>query len=144
MHRSTSYQSEGPFPSQHKNSEDEVDDLENRKGFYRSIESLGEEVPKDFGPEESFECCCYLIYSSVSGWKPDRRGGIRTDCSSHNNETSPVVLDELSHDLYQVFPWWSLSLSCYNSFLKSQLLPKNVPDGMRKMKLRLKVVLVKK
>jgi hypothetical protein len=61
MQRRTSNESERPFPSKHEETEDQVDDLEDREGFYGSVEVLGEEVEEDFWPEESLESGCYLV-----------------------------------------------------------------------------------
>ena len=45
---------EGVFVGEADETEDEVEDLKDRNWFYSAIEVLGEEVPKDFGPDEAF------------------------------------------------------------------------------------------
>lgn len=55
-------ETEWPFPGEHEECHDHVDDLEEGEGFYCVIEVLGQEVPEDFGPEESFEGGCALVW----------------------------------------------------------------------------------
>jgi hypothetical protein len=35
--------------------------LEGRYGFDGAVEVLGQEVPEDLWPKESFQCGCYLV-----------------------------------------------------------------------------------
>lgn len=53
---------EGPFPREDENAEEEVDDLEYWEWFHGGVEVGGEEVPEDFGPEETFEGGGDLVY----------------------------------------------------------------------------------
>lgn len=54
--------------------------MEDGDRLYSRVEVFGEEVPKDFGPEEAVEAGCYLV-----------------DTGCEDDESSPVVLDKLSH-----------------------------------------------
>lgn len=42
----------------------QVNGLQHWYGFYGPVEVLGEKVPEDLGPEEAFDCCCYLVWDS--------------------------------------------------------------------------------
>jgi len=70
VERGPSNESQRPFPSKHEETEDEVDDLEDRQRLHSQVEVFGEEVPEDLRPEEAFDCCCYLICVSVSKVNP--------------------------------------------------------------------------
>lgn len=52
---------EWPFHGQGEEREDEVDDLKNWKGFHCPIKGLGEEVPENLRPEETFDSGFELI-----------------------------------------------------------------------------------
>ena len=62
MNSCASDESEWPFPAEHDDAEDEVDDLEDGEGLHCCVEVFGEEVPEDFRPEESFHGGGYLIW----------------------------------------------------------------------------------
>jgi hypothetical protein len=51
----SSNETQRPFPSEHDETEDDVNYLEGRDGFDCSIEVLGEEIPEDLGPEDSVD-----------------------------------------------------------------------------------------
>ena len=44
-----------PLPAQDDEGEEQIEDLENGDGLDGAVEVLGEEVPEDFGPEETGE-----------------------------------------------------------------------------------------
>lgn len=71
---------EGPFPSKTDDAEEEVEDLQYRCGLDGAVEVLGQEVPEDFGPEETFE-----------------GGGDLVDGGGEDDEAGPVVFDEFAH-----------------------------------------------
>lgn len=72
---------EWPLESQHAETEEEVEELQDGDGLYGAVEIFGGKVPKDFGPEEAFDS-----------------GGDLISCGRHHNEACPVVLDESAHD----------------------------------------------
>lgn len=85
MHGCASQESERPFPAEHDDAEDEVDDLENGERFHCSIEVFCEEVPEDLWPEEAFDCGGYLICwnllveSFESNEKDSREGDVQME-----------------------------------------------------------------
>lgn len=93
---------EGPFPGEGEEAEEEVQDLEDGDGADGGVEIGGEEVPEDFGPEESFEgggdlvCGFGGLVSRLWVWKVGRQGQ-RTESGGEDDETGPVVFDELAH-----------------------------------------------
>lgn len=66
MHCRAGDEPKGPFPSEDDDTQNEVDDLENGERLHGHVEVGGQEVEEDLGPEEAFECCCYLICVAVS------------------------------------------------------------------------------
>lgn len=56
---------EWPLEGEHSDAEEEVYDLQDWDGLYCAVEVLGEEVPKDFGPEEAFYGGSYLVYREI-------------------------------------------------------------------------------
>lgn len=58
----------------------EIYDLQDGDGFHGAVKVGGEEVPEDFGPEETFEGGADLV-----------------DGGGEDDEASPVVLDEFPH-----------------------------------------------
>ena len=98
MHNSSSKWLEWPFHGQSEEREDEVDDLQNWEGLHCSIKSLGEEVPENLRPEETFDggfelvCDCMLARGRFA-----EETGLRTGCCGKNDESCPVILDEFSH-----------------------------------------------
>jgi len=80
MHRGTSNSVQRQLPGEHNETQDHVDYLKDRDGFYCVVEVLGPHVEEDLRPEDAVESCCEL-----------------TDGSGHDDETGPVVLDKLSH-----------------------------------------------
>jgi len=61
MKGSAGDESQWPFPGEDNDTKEEVDDLEDGDRLYGSIEVLGEEIPEDLGPEETFHCSSDLV-----------------------------------------------------------------------------------
>lgn len=93
---------ERPFPSKTQDAEDDVDDLQRRDGLDCSVEILGEEVPEDLGPEETLDPGGHLIWDRKA-WSADESEIGKccleelTSCSSEDDQSCPVVLDEFAH-----------------------------------------------
>lgn len=62
MQARTSEQRQGPFPGETNDTENYIEDLQDRNGLDGAIEVLGEEIPEDLGPEEAVEPSAYLVY----------------------------------------------------------------------------------
>ena len=54
MYRAPSHKLQRPFVGQCYDRKDEIDNLEDRKGFDGFVEVLREEVEEELGPEEAF------------------------------------------------------------------------------------------
>ncbi|MCJ1471027.1 hypothetical protein MMC07_009675 [Pseudocyphellaria aurata] len=100
------------LPGETQDAEEQVDDLQDGDRPHRAVEVGGEEIPEDFRPEEAFEgggdlvCCARTIslvlfphdgrlVVEVCG---DGRENWLTGCGSEDDQSSPVVFDELAHD----------------------------------------------
>ena len=55
MHAGAGHPGPWPFPPEREQAEEEVEDLQDGQGLDGAVEGFGQEVPEDFGPEESFE-----------------------------------------------------------------------------------------
>jgi hypothetical protein len=80
VERRTSDETEGPLESEHPQSKNEVDGLQNGNGSDGGVQGPGQEVPEDLGPKVSLNS-----------------GGDLVDSRRHDDEPSPVVLDKLAH-----------------------------------------------
>lgn len=76
VYRSAGEELERPFPEQADDAEEEVEDLQDGRGFDGAVEVLGQEVPEDLGPEEAFE-----------------RGGNLVGGGGEDDEPGPVIFD---------------------------------------------------
>jgi hypothetical protein len=61
MHSRSSNRTEGPFPREHDEPEEDIDDLKDRNRFYGSIEVFGEEIPEDLGPKDTVNTSYELV-----------------------------------------------------------------------------------
>jgi hypothetical protein len=76
VHRASSQESQWPFPAQHDDTEDEVDDLQHGERLDRSVEVLCQEVPEDLGPEKALDCGRYLICGLSVNVNDGREAGL--------------------------------------------------------------------
>ena len=50
------YPSQWPLVGKTYDSDNDVENLQDRYGFYGGVEVLGQEIEKEFRPEEAFDC----------------------------------------------------------------------------------------